>query len=114
MKGGRIQISSNELKTSFSLSSSEGEDGVERLHKVAYWTMPYEDRKDAEKVWEETKRLVSLGNTNFPKASGTRVAHVRPKGRDGSDKTELPNGNLFLTQCFWLNKKYVQSVISKL
>lgn len=92
----------------------EDDKGVERLEKVAYWNMPYTDRVEAQNVWERTKLLTSQSNTNFPKSKDNRVAHVRPKGKDGNAKTPLPNGKLFLTQCFWLNAKYIKSIIETL
>jgi len=92
----------------------EDNDGVERLFKVAYWNMPYPDRIEAKRVWEKTKSLTAQSNTNFPKTVDSEVAHVRPKGKDGNAKTELPNGTFFLSQCFWLNIKYIKTVVESL
>lgn len=93
----------------------EFDDGEERLIKAAFWNMPYVDREDARLVWEKTKYLTSLSRpTDFPGASESYVAHVRPKGRDGSDKAELPDGSLFLKQCFWLNRKYIEGIVKNL
>jgi DNA mismatch repair protein MutH len=92
----------------------EDNNGVERLFKVAYWNMPYPDRLEAKKVWEKTKLLTAQSNTNFPKTVDNDVAHVRPKGKDGKAKIELPNGALFLSQCFWLNIKYIKTVVESL
>ena len=92
----------------------EDGDGVERLFKVSYWNMPYPDRLEAKRVWEKTKLLTSQSNTNFPKTVDSAVAHVRPKGKDGNAKSELPNGSFFLSQCFWLNIKYIKSVVASL
>lgn len=92
----------------------QGEDGVERLHKVAYWNMPYEDRNEARRVWEETKRRVAIDATNLPKMAESPVAHVRPKGKDGADKALTPQGTYHLKQCFWLNSSYISDVIEAL
>jgi DNA mismatch repair protein MutH len=92
----------------------EDVDGVERLFKVSYWNMPYPDRLEAKRVWEQTKSLTSQSNTNFPKTGDSRVAHVRPKGKDGNSKSELPNGSFFLNQCFWLNIKYIKDIVESL
>jgi DNA mismatch repair protein MutH len=59
------------------------------LRKVKFWNMPYVDILEAEKVWEETKKIVSKGKivrevkegiryTNFPNKSFNSVSHVRP------------------------------------
>lgn len=89
----------------------EDELGVERLYKVAFWNMPYLDREEARTVWENAKFHTSMSKPKlFPKESETSVAHVRPKGKDGSDKGLLPDGSRYLKQCFWLNKKYIAKV----
>ena len=89
-------------------------EGIERLIKVAYWNMPYQDRVEAEKVWEETKRRVKDGITQFPKSSENRVAHVRPKARNKQDTLLTPQGVAITKQCFWLNNKYIADVINAL
>ena len=91
-----------------------GEDGIERLHKVAYWNMPYEDRNEARRVWEDTKRRVSIDASDLPRMTESRVAHVRPKAKDGSDKALTPQGTYHLKQCFWLNSSYISDVIEEL
>ena len=37
-----------------------------------------------------------------------------PKGRDGSDKVILPNGQTITKQCFWLNNTYIAEIISEI
>ena len=88
--------------------------GVERLVKVGYWNMPFEDRIEAEKVWSRTKKMVSIDCTKLPAASESRVAHVRPKAKDGKDKIITPQGILHVKQCFWLNREYIHSVINSI
>lgn len=92
----------------------EGEDGVSRLVLVAYWNMPYEDRLEAQRVWEETKRRVSLEQLPLPPASESRVAHVRPKGQNKQDTQLMPSGSRWGKQCFWLNSTYIGDVINGL
>jgi DNA mismatch repair protein MutH len=86
-------------------------DGIERLSKVTYWNMPYVDRTEAMKVWEETKLRVEIGDTKFPTSNENRVAHVRPKARDGNDKIPMPQGDLRVKQCFWLNASYIATLL---
>lgn len=50
---------------------------------------------------------------NLPKASGSRVAHVRPHGRDSTDTAPLPTGGSMTKQCFWLNNSYVAEQIKE-
>lgn len=90
------------------------ENGVDRLFKVAYWNMPYEDRLEAKRVWEETKRRVSIDASNLPRISESRVAHVRPKARDGKDKLITPQGDMQVKKCFWLNSGYIAGVVANI
>lgn len=89
-------------------------DGNKILHKAAYWNMPYEDRKEAQRVWEDTKKRVKYDASDLPKISESKIAHVRPKGRDGQDKIITPQGNKILKQSFWLNATYITKVVSNL
>jgi DNA mismatch repair protein MutH len=85
--------------------------GVERLERVKYWNMPYKDRMEAKRVWEDTKRRVKIDATNLPGQSESRVAHVRPKGRNGQDTLPTPQGGQYLKQCFWLNNSYIGEIL---
>lgn len=86
--------------------------GQERLLGAYLWNMPYEDRLEAMRVWEETKRRVAIDATDLPRISESRVAHVRPKGQNASDKIPTPQGGMHTKQCFWLNVNYIHSVVS--
>ena len=90
-------------------TSSSGEEIFER---ALLWNMPYSDLMEAQRVWEDTKRRVDIDATDLPKTSESQVAHVRPKGKDGSDKIPTPQGGMHLRQAFWLNGSYINSVIS--
>jgi len=90
------------------------ENGVERLFKVAYWNMPYQDRVEAKRVWEETKRRAAIDAKNLPGASESHVAHVRPKARNGEDKELTPQGEMVIKKCFWLNSGYIAQVVESL
>ena len=92
----------------------EDKNGVERLLLVSYWNMPYEDRLEAKRVWEETKLRVSLEQLPLPKAIESYVAHVRPKGQNKLDTQVMPSGSLWGKQCFWLNAGYISNVIEKI
>lgn len=87
-------------------------DGVERFVGAKLWNMPYEDRLEAQRVWEDTKRRVQIDACDLPGLLESSVAHVRPKGRDGNDKIPTPQGTLHLRQAFWLNARYVSKVLS--
>jgi DNA mismatch repair protein MutH len=90
-------------------TSSSGQEIFER---ALLWNMPYSDLMEAQRVWEETKRRVAIDATDLPKISESHVAHVRPKGKDGTDKIPTPQGGMHLKQAFWLNSSYINSVLN--
>jgi DNA mismatch repair protein MutH len=92
----------------------EDDNGTYRFEVAKYWNMPYADRQEAERVWTETKRRVSIDATNLPKASESHVAHVRPKGKNASDTLPTPQGQELLKKCFWLNRGYIADIIKSL
>jgi DNA mismatch repair protein MutH len=89
----------------------EDESGEERLEKISYWNMPYTDRLEAKRVWEDTKKRVAKDAFNLPRISESPVAHVRPKARDGQDTLPTPQGGHRVKQCFWLNASYVHQIL---
>lgn len=92
----------------------EDENGNLRLEKADYWNMPYLDREEAHRVWEDTKRRVAIDASDLPKSSESRVAHVRPKARNSQDTLPTPQGTQLIKKCFWLNKSYIGDVIASL
>jgi DNA mismatch repair protein MutH len=84
------------------------------LKKVGYWNMPYEDRLEAEKVWEKTKKNVAIDASNLPKESENRVAHVRPHAANKMDTLPTPQGTFEVKKCFWLNRAYIENVVNSL
>ncbi|WP_066069812.1 Sau3AI family type II restriction endonuclease [Neobacillus soli] len=60
--------------------------------------------------------IVSKGNknvakNNLPSPRTNGLCHIRPKGKNGQDKTLLPDGQMIAKQAFWLDKEYIASVI---
>lgn len=98
------------------------------LRKAKFWNMPHLDILEAEKVWEETKNIVSKGKivrevkdgiryTNFPNKSFNKVSHVRPHAAKATDTLPLPlkdkltKAKEYTKHCFWLNASYVKDEI---
>jgi len=88
------------------------ESGDEILYTSSLWNMPYSDRLEAQRVWEDTKRRVAIDATDLPGMTESSVAHVRPKGKDGNDRIPTPQGGEHLRQAFWLNARYIGSIIN--
>jgi DNA mismatch repair protein MutH len=87
----------------------EDESGVYRLRATRFWAMPSQDiERDVRKVWHETrKQLNSAVKATMPGVSFNSIAHVRPHGRDGTDRVQTPAGWYLTKSCFWLDARYI-------
>ena len=82
------------------------------LRKAMFWNFPMKDLSEAERVFEVAKSCVKDGRYgDLPKISESTVAHVRPHGKNSTDKLPTPQGTMEMKRCFWLNSKYVQKAI---
>jgi DNA mismatch repair protein MutH len=90
-------------------ADSNGED---RLEKVMYWNMPYEDRLEAKRVWEDAKCRVTIDARDLPKRKDSKVAHVRPHATNKKDVDLTPQGEWVVKRCFWLNGSYIAKIVS--
>ena len=118
--------------------------GVFYFHDAKFWNMDQEDIDTVlKKEWsivhstfvngiELTPTAQKNGiiiNNNLPKASKTKILHVRPhtsksfyliddkqygSGTLSGNSDLLPNGNRMTKQCFWLNKSYILEQIIEL
>ncbi|PIN81081.1 DNA mismatch repair protein [Candidatus Woesearchaeota archaeon CG10_big_fil_rev_8_21_14_0_10_32_9] len=92
------------------------------FEKSFFWTMPLSDRKEAEKVWKKTQKIIREGVkitrkdgknfNNLPGSKESPVAHVRPHGQDSRDVLKLPDGRKMTKQCFWFNQGYIKEVVA--
>ena len=100
------------------------DDGEYYFRCIKFWNIPIEDLEEVHRVWQRTVDTLREGVhiwkdsrgrncNNLPKASESRVAHVRPHGRDSTDTTPLPTGGSMTKQCFWLNNSYVAKQIKE-
>jgi DNA mismatch repair protein MutH len=90
------------------------DQGTERFRGAVYWNMPHHDRVEARRVWEDTRNRILAGITKLPSATESPVAHVRPKAKDGTDKSLTPSGEWHVKKCFWLNRSYIASILAPL
>ena len=100
------------------------------LSRVKFFSIPTADMRVLEKVWIDTKEKISKGDfESFIKQSDKRLGHVRPKGKDGKDLMEAPDGSVVLisgkgtdpyimgphnTKTPWSDAKVVQQEMSAL
>lgn len=85
-----------------------------RLEKVFFWTMPYQDLKDAELYWANIKnnvRLNRISTAHFYRESDHKKFHVRPKAKNSGDMAVNPNGGMCKKFCYWFNHDYIQEII---
>lgn len=95
----------------------EDEHGELVFGRVKFWNIPAEDLEEVHRVWARTVETIRRGvqlfdtghgiSNDLPKQSESLVAHVRPHGKDASDKLPLPDGRMMTKQCFWLNSSYI-------
>lgn len=99
----------------------EDSEGKYHLQGCQFWRIPTDDLEgNVKKVWKETQKVVRTGviispdgKNNFPKQVDNAISHVRPKARNAADTDELPNGQYYTKQCFWLNNSYILSQIEE-
>lgn len=102
----------------------KSKDGECYFQRVKFWNISAEDLEEVHRVWQRTVDTLREGvhiwkdasgrnRNNLPKASESRVAHVRPHGKDSTDTAPLPTGGTMTKQCFWLNNSYVAKQIKE-
>lgn len=117
----------DEMVQSFSVAGGKRQQlapaGVSgfKFKKVKFWNMPSEDLNEVHSVWERTVDIIRNGvvlkqtsngiSNNLPKQTESRVAHVRPHGKNAADKLPLPDGRMMTKQCFWLNSSYIATQV---
>ncbi|WP_042470585.1 Sau3AI family type II restriction endonuclease [Bacillus ndiopicus] len=91
---------------------------------IKLWHMPMETIENGVLgYWEEIRNVVNEGvqfeitkrgiKNNLPDVKFNGILHVRPKGRNAADKTELPDGQLITKQSYWLNAEYVANILNE-
>ncbi|MDC3418356.1 Sau3AI family type II restriction endonuclease [Aquibacillus salsiterrae] len=95
---------------------------------ITLWNMPFHEIEGTLKnFWSDVKTIIQSGlelipvkqknrtivKNNLPKPGYNGICHLRPKARDGSDKTKLPDGRLITKQAFWLDRTFVAKIINK-
>lgn len=95
-------------------------NGVEEskycFDRIVFWTMPQGDLDTAESYWEQIRTLVSENRIpdlrKVCSIANSEIFHIRPKGRDGADKTTNPiDGTEAEKNCYWFNSSYVKKII---
>ncbi|WP_438317965.1 Sau3AI family type II restriction endonuclease [Sporosarcina sp. FA9] len=93
---------------------------------VSLWNMPLKEIEGKlYQFWKHVQSLINDGieltpvqqktniivKNNLPKPKYNGLCHIRPRARDGSDKTALPDGKQITRQAFWLDNNYISKVV---
>lgn len=78
----------------------------------AEWTMYREEVGQGKAVYIVREGKRTRHNRLTP-ASGTKIIHMRPHGRDSKDVYLDPKGNEVTKQCFWLNKDFIWELVKQ-
>ncbi|MBM4765108.1 Sau3AI family type II restriction endonuclease [Bacillus sp. B15-48] len=96
---------------------------------ITLWNMPTKEIESRLKeFWLHVKKLINTGiklepvkqstriivKNNLPKPRNNGLCHIRPKAKDGSDKTLLPDGRKITKQAFWLDNTYIAEICTKI
>jgi DNA mismatch repair endonuclease MutH len=83
-----------------------------RLGSPFFWSPAAPDLSGIRSEWERFRSLIEMGQAQrLPLPSETRFIHVRPKGRNSSDRDLAPGGIDVIKKSFWLNQSYVESIL---
>lgn len=85
------------------------------LDKVFFWTMPPEDLRFAQLYWDNIRNNVinnAILPENFWSGKLHQKFHVRPKGRNGDDWADNPNGGKCKKYCYWFNNEYITKIVN--
>lgn len=90
------------------------DDDNKKLLKAFFWTIPHEILNgEVREVWNKTIAAIKASDEgSLPKKSDSKVAHVRPHGRDAKDTDIFPNGKKATKRGFWLNSQFIEKQIS--
>lgn len=82
---------------------------VPTLTRTQFWSMPMRDVEGPGRAcFDRTVALIREDKADYlPKSTENRVCHVRPHGRDSSDRLLTPTGRWVVRKSFWLNQRYL-------
>jgi len=83
------------------------------IGRAFFWSPSDDELSGIQSEWERFVDAIRIGHSDrLPTAASTRFIHLRPKGRDRSDKEDAPGGLRVVKRCFWLNNDYVERIIA--
>jgi DNA mismatch repair endonuclease MutH len=78
-----------------------------------YWEPTPEQMSTMSREWARFRDLIAAGRSaDLPTESQTHALHVRPHGRDATDRDPVPGGGTQIKRSFWLNRRFVQEILT--
>lgn len=85
-----------------------------RMGTPFFWNPGKEELEGIQREWEQARQLIEVGRADqLPKASATSFIHVRPHGRDATDRELAPGGVDVMRRSFWLNQRFVERILAE-
>lgn len=83
------------------------------IQEPVYWRPTAEQLSVIEEEWTMFHDLIAAGRAaSLPTESQTRAIHVRPHGKDATDRDPTPGGGSEVRKSFWLNKRLVAALLT--
>lgn len=84
-----------------------------RVGAPVYWHPSAETLDLFRREWTRARDAIRGGGVRSPlRQSETLALHVRPHGRDGTDLTNTPTGVRVVRKSFWMNRRFVQEILT--
>lgn len=96
----------------FIVFTDRGNIPASQLTTAFFWQPDHADLAVMQDEWERFRdRIAASQVDDLPGQTSTRILHVRPHGRDSTDRLALPNGVPWQRSSFWLNQGYLQELV---
>lgn len=82
------------------------------FREPVFWRPDHEQLETMHAEWEMFRQEIANGKAKeLTPASETKILHVRPHARDGSDTDEAPLVGPVVKKSFWFNPQFVQEIL---
>jgi DNA mismatch repair protein MutH len=83
------------------------------IREPIYWAPTAQQLDMIELEWTDFRDRIARGESHaLPTERRTKAIHVRPHARDATDRDATPGGGSEIKKSFWLNKRFVQEILT--
>jgi DNA mismatch repair protein MutH len=83
------------------------------IREPTYWAPTAQQLDLIEREWADFRDRIARGESHaLPTERRTKAIHVRPHARDATDRDATPGGGSEIKKSFWLNKRFVQEILT--